>query len=193
MIMKEMQFFHCYMYDNLSPVNYVLKSSSAQALLSSSHIPSQISASKVIRSLAYSVDGSSPPWPLTQDTLIAARAMLMAGTPASKQEMFELVSVYLKRDFHWPCVSSELNTLLRPRRIEPPFDSNGARMEFGMIPVEWRGQLAALELAKAIAEAPIARGMLRQWVQQEGAAAHIMSAAANCFFAPIKGAAAACM
>jgi hypothetical protein len=119
--------------------------------------------------------------------------MLIAGTAPSKQEMFELVSVYLKRELHWTCVSSELNALLRPRRIEPPFDSNGARMEFGVIPVEWRGQLAALELAKAIAEAPIARGMLRQWAQQEHASAHIMSAAANCFYSPIKGAAAACM
>jgi hypothetical protein len=62
-----------------------------------------------------------------------------------------------------------------------------------MIPVEWRCQLAALELAKAISEAPVARGMLRQWVQQYHAAAHIMSAAANCFYTPIKGAASACL
>jgi hypothetical protein len=119
--------------------------------------------------------------------------MLVAGTVATKQESFELVSVYMKREHHWPCVGSQLNALLRPRRIEPPFDSNGVRMEFGMLPVEWRGQLAALELAQAIAEAPIARGMLRQWVQQDHAAAHIMTAAANCFYAPIKGAAAACL
>jgi hypothetical protein len=117
--------------------------------------------------------------------------MLLAGTVASNQEMLDLVSAYMKRDHDWPCVSSELNALLRPRRIEPPFDSNGVRIEFGMTPVEWRGQLAALELAKAISEAPIARGMLRQWVQQGHAAAHIMSAAANCFYVPVKAAACA--
>jgi hypothetical protein len=166
---------------------------SLQSLLSSSHVPSQISASKVIRSLAHSLDGSPPPWPLTLDTLVAARALLFAGTVASKQEMFEFVSAYLKREHDWPCVYSELNALLRPRRIEPPFDSNGLRTEFGVTPVEWRGQLAALELAKALAETPVARGMLRLWVQQQHAAAHIMAAAANCFYTPIKAAACACL
>jgi hypothetical protein len=119
--------------------------------------------------------------------------MLIAGTPAAKQEMLEFVSAYMKREHDWSCVSSQLNALLRPRRIEPPFDSNGVRIQFGMTPAEWSGQLAALELAKAISEAPIARGMLRQWAQQEHAAVHIMSAAANCFYIPIKAAAVACL
>lgn len=103
------------------------------------------------------------------------------------------MSAYLKREHDWPCLSSELNALMRPRRIEPPFDSNGLRIEFGVTPVEWRGQLAALELAKAICEAPIARGMLRLWVQQLHAAHHIMAAAANCFYPPIKAAGCACL
>ncbi len=168
-------------------------SDALQALLSSPHVPSQISASKVIRSLAHSVDGSPPPWPLALPTLAAALPMLIATAPTAKQEMLELASAFMKREHDWPCVSLHLNALLRPRRIEPPFDSNGARIEFGMIPVEWRGQLAALELAKAISEAPVARGMLREWVQQHHAAAHVMSAAANCFYNPIKGAASACL
>jgi hypothetical protein len=166
---------------------------SLQSLLSASHAPSQISASKVIRDLAHPVDGSAPPWPLTLQTLVQARALLIAGTVASKQEMFEFVSAYLKREHDWPCVCSELNALMRPRRIEPPFDSNGLRIEFGVTPVEWRGQLAALELAKALGEAPIARGMVRQWVQEQHAAAHIMAAAANCFYPPIKAAGCACL
>ena len=66
--------------------------------------------------------------------------------------MLEFLSAYVKREYDWACVTAELNAILQPRRIEPPFDSNGARIEFGMIPVEWRGQLAALELARAIAE-----------------------------------------
>jgi hypothetical protein len=119
--------------------------------------------------------------------------MLMAGTLAATQEMFELVGAYMKLEHDWQFVSAELNALLRPRRIEPPFDSNGARIEFGMIPVEWRGQLAALELAKAIADAPTARGAVRMWVLHQDAAVHIMSAAANCFYVPIKAAASACL
>jgi hypothetical protein len=162
-------------------------------MLSSSHVPSQISASKVVRTLAHPVDGSPPPWPLTLHTLVAARPLLLAGTLPASQEMFEFVSAYVKREHDWPCVTQELNALLRPRRVEPPFDSNGARIEFGMTPVEWRGQLAALHLAKALAEAPVARSMLRQWVLEERAAEHIMAAAANCFYSPIKGAAVACL
>jgi hypothetical protein len=162
-------------------------------MLSSSHVPSQITASRVVRTLAHSVDGSPPPWPLTQQTLVAARSLLLAGTLAASQEMLEFVSAYVKREHDWACVTAELNALLRPRRIEPPFDSNGARIEFGMTPVEWRCQLAALELARAIAEGPGARSLVRQWVQHERAAEHIMAAAANCFYGPIKVAASACL